>query len=427
MPDSKPVKQRSLMFAPRIRGKTVYLLGAGFSAGTGVPTLSKFIPEGLDLIKSAAYKDPKNPNSHLVHLVQQVESVLHDYLPAAEFLPDRLTNLEDLFCLVDLRKQYQKDSERQVTPQQQETILKEFVVCVLEESWSRHQMEWEKHAKGESNANPPPVVPHRHWLGQSGSAQLRRDRSYNTCAYQAFLSQVLHDNRYLCAIDEDDSLKYANVIVTLNYDLVIERKLQAIAHSAIYFGELSKERLKWWENDETKGVSAPLVQWKIPKGKVVLPLIKIHGSINWQVADDQDAASPDSVAVLWHPAFHGPSRSTDEISKIPIIPPTWRKTASTNTVFAKLLGEALWHMKLASRIVIVGYSMPTTDSYFRYLLAEALGTPTLPTIEVWDMVEVDEMKRRIQTTLGGRIAAITKVSNARFIGLVQSRSAESAI
>jgi hypothetical protein len=104
----------------------------------------------------------------------------------------------------------------------------------------------------------------------------------------------------------------------------------------------------------------------------------------------------------------------------PIIPPTWRKTAAGETVFARLLGEALKHMRLAARIVIVGYSMPNTDSYFRYLLAEALGTPTLPSIEVWD-INREHMQQRVEAMFGSKVMRRTYVADTGFVGLVRHK------
>src|SRR5260221_8622953 len=114
---------------PRIRGKTVYLLGAGFSAGSGAPLLSTFIPDGLNLLKEACDNAVRASDKRsLRDFVKDVELTLEHYLAAAEFLPNRLVNLEDLFCLVDLRKQYDQTKKGSSSPRVHETTLKQFVV-----------------------------------------------------------------------------------------------------------------------------------------------------------------------------------------------------------------------------------------------------------------------------------------------------------
>lgn len=417
---------------PRIRGKTVYLLGAGFSVGTGAPLLSTFIPDGLCLLKDACAITRKEKRP-IESFVQKLESTLQHYLAAAEFLPNRLVNLEDLFCLVDLRKQYDHTRKGISSPRTHETILKKFVVEVLKRAWIKHESAWETLKKEEGKrgttvaddlmkSKAPPVVPQRSRFPfkQVSHTVHNTDQYYNACAYEAFLSQVLYDNELKSTRDEDN----ADFIVTLNYDLVIERKLAKISTAPIYYGDLGLTKKGAESGKRIDQLPKLIAHWPT-SGARPLPLLKIHGSINWQIpVGRSDASAASSVGSFWHPI--SPSLEQDEnIERIPIIPPTWRKTAASNTVFARLLGDALRHMKLAERIVIVGYSLPNTDTYFRYLLAEALGTSVLPSIELWDVVPVEEVKTRIRQALGDRIerVAYPKSKDQKgFLELVCSRS-----
>jgi hypothetical protein len=59
------------------------------------------------------------------------------------------------------------------------------------------------------------------------------------------------------------------------------------------------------------------------------------------------------------------------ISRIPfLLPPTWRKTFSG--FYADLWDAAVRSLKTATRVIIIGYSVPITDLQIRYLLAAGL-------------------------------------------------------
>ena len=94
--------------------------------------------------------------------------------------------------------------------------------------------------------------------------------------------------------------------------------------------------------------------------ETALPVLKLHGSMNWARPSD---AGPMQIF-----------KSYDEVRNynlVPeLIPPTWKK------VFEKQL-EAVWQTAIrklnsATRIVIIGFSMPATDLHFKYLMAAGL-------------------------------------------------------
>jgi hypothetical protein len=55
-----------------------------------------------------------------------------------------------------------------------------------------------------------------------------------------------------------------------------------------------------------------------------------------------------------------------------IVPPTWAKGGQSE-VLRPVWSEALKALREAGRIFIIGYSMPSTDEFFRYMLALALA------------------------------------------------------
>ncbi len=118
------------------------------------------------------------------------------------------------------------------------------------------------------------------------------------------------------------------------------------------------------------------------------PLLKLHGSLNWGRCDECKNIVPFQVKDIPFPEFL-PEKSyfldmgsnlslvkcADDNKNIQgppiLVPPAWEKThyqKSLSPVWAraaKCLGDA-------NKIIIIGYSMPETDSFFKYLFA--LGT-----------------------------------------------------
>lgn len=123
------------------------------------------------------------------------------------------------------------------------------------------------------------------------------------------------------------SVQYA--VVTLNYDLVLE------GYAAYLEGSFG---------GPTRGFAKAIGSPFPPEST---PLVKLHGS------------SDSSV----------------------IIPPTWNKTVSRGLLPA--WNAAFTLLTEATQVRIVGYSLPTADSYVKYLLrAAAIEAPNLKRIDV---------------------------------------------
>ena len=77
-----------------------------------------------------------------------------------------------------------------------------------------------------------------------------------------------------------------------------------------------------------------------------------------------------------------------------LIPPTWSK-AIRQSPFAKIWAAAVERLKTAFQIVVVGYSLPPTDTFFQYLLTLGLSTnPALNRVVVVDLDGSQEFKSR---------------------------------
>ena len=109
---------------------------------------------------------------------------------------------------------------------------------------------------------------------------------------------------------------------------------------------------------------------KPPPGAVVLPVLKLHGSINWrlcksttcgQVVLDDTEKQTRQCPVLSHHEM-GPF----------IVLPTWDK-GSGNEAIAKVWAAAHKQLVQGHRWIIIWYSAPPSDRFFQYLLGSALA------------------------------------------------------
>lgn len=159
-------------------------------------------------------------------------------------------------------------------------------------------------------------------------------------------------------------------LITFNYDLLLEAALERAGVPYDY-----------WLGDN-------LVEFAVP-------LLKLHGSINWATCRECGRVRP----VALREFLKGRSANERDLfvnlgselqryarcdcehqmKVLPgpplLVPPTWEKGArekSLQTVWAAAAKE----LSRADHIVIVGYSLPETDSFFRYLFALGTQSPT---------------------------------------------------
>jgi NAD-dependent SIR2 family protein deacetylase len=135
-------------------------------------------------------------------------------------------------------------------------------------------------------------------------------------------------------------------------------------------------------------------------------LLKLHGSINWARCPNckalevvefdkvalQEAGRDDPIymrlrqACQGHKVCHGISR------EIAIVPPTWNKTQHYQEI-AQVWQAAAQRLSEAENIVIMGYSLPATDEFFRYLFAlGTVGTARLQRVIVFNPDSEVDMK-----------------------------------
>jgi hypothetical protein len=169
-------------------------------------------------------------------------------------------------------------------------------------------------------------------------------------------------------------------ILTFNYDLVMEMALQT-------------ERL---------GYAYGLAGEQPRPHKRVIPLLKLHGSVNWNWCDQckmvYDARTfrhsysrfEQRFVAASHPAEVHASCSYVPSPTPVIVPPSWDKSRYQGSLRA-VWEQAATALGAADEIFVIGYSLPEADSFFRYLFA--LGTQSRTRVHRMLVVNPDNTVR----------------------------------
>lgn len=156
-------------------------------------------------------------------------------------------------------------------------------------------------------------------------------------------------------------------VITFNYDIALDL--------ALYMENLGPDYC----------IGAP------PKNSSDVPLLKLHGSINWASESENGAVIPLELNQYFREYSLSPihrlpvctisigsqlqeffDKQDIKVEAAPVIvPPTWNKTSYHQTL-SKVWSRAAKELEDADNIFIIGYSLSETDAFFRLLYG--LGT-----------------------------------------------------
>jgi len=299
--------------------KSVFILGAGASVPAGAPVLNDFLKKARELLD--------NPNSELDNADREAFKHVFEWrgrmYPALRFLKLDLENMENLFCLVDMS--YQLGFEKK---KKEKNIINDLIRLV----------------------------------GRTLDLTIKFKEIYKIDnltdkTYLDFINLLENRNQ----LKSDAKKIELDSIITLNYDIVCDQV--------------------FWIQDIPFTYDYPVVDQDDSKYK----LLKLHGSINWRVCSNQKCKYIDPSR--YFPRSPYTDLYTLDIAKriydnpcekckkplIPfIVPPTWNKIAYSKGL-KSIWKSASKEIEQATRIIIIGYSLPETDSYFKYLLAISLS------------------------------------------------------
>lgn len=307
--------------------KSVWILGAGASASFGAPLMNRFIDEADDLRTSATSGIDKAAFDLFFDVLQEGFQRLHAKSSVS------LRNIESVFGLVEMASLIGKlpgfDDDKLHKLSQ---AIRAVLIQTIEQ---RGRFEYDPLF---GYLPPPPYV------GLAAAHEEGKKRG------------------------EPNPVAF----ITFNYDIGLDFALH-------------------WSNLEIDyGLSEPRPQ--------AVPLLKLHGSLNWSgcsichqiraldfgrlfgayplrvqsgVARSQRSLPVGPVLGRLPPHCVGATPS----AVAAIVPPSWNKTQYASQ-FGQVWKRAAVEIEEAEEIIIAGYSIPPTDSFFRDLLALSLAGRT---------------------------------------------------
>lgn len=305
----------------------VIILGAGASVEAGGPLMKNFLDIAEDLLAVGKFDSPDD--------IKQVFKLIADLQPIYSKSYLDLNNIEVLFGVIEMARitgQLGRYSKKEDIERLRESIVR-LIVDTIELS-----VKFELVA-GRQRAVPP--------------------ASYNTMINRLKKSGQLERTS----------------IITFNYDVCVEYALHC---NRVPFNYCL---------DGNPGES--------------LHLLKLHGSINWAKNSENESISIYPIAEYYEKYAFEPVNerrvkvplriskamveSIPKIDKLPIIvPPTWNKT-HYHGALANVWSVAAKDLKSAKNIYVLGYSLPESDQFFRYLYATgSIGESRIRRFWVYD-------------------------------------------
>jgi hypothetical protein len=269
---------------------------------------------------------------------------------AAYRVPIDLENIEELFSLASA-------SSKEIVSSMKVSIAATLAFCA--EKYPSPHIRF-----GSSEVDKADLVGH---ADQDGADHLTRHMPmYDVLALRLLLG--LHPER--------------SSVITFNYDDLVEQSIARLG-GAYNFGFSQ----------------APKLKGAVPYDKNGLPILKLHGSVTWSNTNGEFTVHKDYASVVGD-------------GLVPeIIPPTWNKSIANQ--LAEVWFSAISRLSTATKIFIIGFSMPKTDMHFRYLLAAGMKE----NVSLREIVFVDpaaDISKRVaelldqREVLGNRVRFVSK-------------------
>ena len=299
----------------------VYVLGAGFSFDAGLPLVRNFLQRMRDAIDWLS----ANKREAEITAVHDVLSFQQRAAAAAYRTTIDVENVEELFSLASSIGD--DNLKKSMTTAIAATL--DFCRTTTTEKTPRSIAI----ARGLAKLIPWDPAPDQSGIDTSNLVRFTRPRHDY---YAAGMLGLLGQHRPMCR----------NTFITFNYDLVLEDSIASLGHHVSY--GVPRKRL------------TPAHKLYKP-GSPHVEILKLHGSINWVRPGGQGERL---TACASYAAVRG-------MGKLPaLIPPTWRKDFSRQ--FSDVWDAAIVALQQATRVIVIGFSMPETDVHFKYLISAGL-------------------------------------------------------
>jgi NAD-dependent SIR2 family protein deacetylase len=320
--------------------RNVYLLGAGASAEAGAPLIKNFLDAARELLDSPAAPLDEIERDHF----RTVFDFRRKMAQAREKIHIDLDDIEQLFGLVEMSQRLGETTAE--TRKSTVYLIAKTLQVLIEQNATQRRTFYigvrEKYVPQLIKDYRAPKIP------------IYAPTRISFDAYQFFAGMVAG------VYDDPDKRKFReDTIITFNYDLVCEHALRTHGIEADY--ALSKEIV----NDRR---DAPTSTTEV---------LKLHGSTNWGICDKCHK----NVVILPQKVTDSPAEFRNLICTgcgsasefVPLlVPPSWDKSDYAE-VLAPVWKRAIKRLTEATRICIVGYSLPETDAFFKFLITMALA------------------------------------------------------
>jgi hypothetical protein len=309
---------------PLLNDHNVYILGAGFSRDANLPLINDFLVSMRDSHQWLL----EQKRTQEAAAVEEVLKFRLNAASAAYWVNLDLENIEELFSLAAAS---QGDMDR---------LIRTAIAATID------------FARVTKPANRCTLL-----FKQTNVFAVRKERFPQWLNPQPLEDSILHDQgKYsldtyafyvarLLGMFRDGKPKGENTFITFNYDTLLEQALAELKLS-LHYGFPSNPSGGSPQHPES--------------GHTVLPVLKLHGSVNWARQNTHEASKV--VKTYQHVLDEGPEPD--------LIAPTWNKRFGGN--LRSVWETAVEQLSTATRIIIIGFSMPPTDTHFKYLLAAGL-------------------------------------------------------
>lgn len=332
--------------------KNVFIFGAGASADAGAPLMGNFFDKAKNIYRLRNNDDIIKKSSIDFERVFDALSDLQG-IYAKSFLD--LDNIETLFGAFEMGKIIGRLSKYNVDEIDE---LRKSIITVIVKT-----------------------------IEFSITYEVINNIARSPLPYDSFFSLI---KKYLN--DDYNKQHFDFSFITFNYDLALDVGLSSNDIKFNYFLE-----------DDSNDC---------------FPLLKLHGSINWAKERNSNKITFWDVREVDYRSWAKPksvhynigsliSANQNKYDGLPlIVPPTWNKTEYQQNL-RRVWQKAAEELSLAENLFIIGYSLPETDMFFRYLYS--LGSLSATQINKIVIINPD---KKIEDRFRNMIAL--NITNRRF-------------
>lgn len=318
----------------------VYILGAGFSREAGLPLISDFLSQMRD--SSDWLVQPNRTRE--VDAVNKVLKFRLEAAAAAYWVNVDLENIEELFSLAFAKRDDMATSMRIA-------IAATLDYARKRKGESRNRL-FVSESKGLFKKTDFP-----NWLQRLNdpTSPISGVGTYKIGSY------ALHVARLLGMLN-NGMPKGENTFITFNYDTLLEDALNELKLPVSYGSAMGLHPASQKLSHEITS-SDNQTRTLVATNRITaepIPVLKMHGSLNWS----HDSSSG-SINIFQNYDELAASALMPEL-----VPPTWKKVFENS--IESVWDDAIEKLNTATRIIIIGFSMPETDMHFKYLLAAGL-------------------------------------------------------